>query len=43
MLLDDAAKALGPGGLAYLPTNIALIIFFNYYYTFLQVRLPRAN
>ncbi|KAJ9511646.1 pre protein translocase secY subunit [Haematococcus lacustris] len=36
-LLDDVAKAVGPGGLAYLPTNIALIVFFNYYYTFLQL------
>ena len=37
-VLDDFAKTIGPGGLLYLPTNIALIIFFNYYYTFLQVR-----
>jgi preprotein translocase subunit SecY len=37
VLLDEVAKAVGPGGLAYLPVNIALIIFFNYYYTFLQV------
>lgn len=36
-MLDDAAKALGPGGALYLPFNIALIVFFNYYYTFLQV------
>jgi preprotein translocase subunit SecY len=36
--LDDAAKALGPGGPLYMPFNIALIVFFNYYYTFLQVR-----
>jgi hypothetical protein len=35
--LDDAAKALGPGGVLYTPFNIALIFFFNYYYTFLQV------
>lgn len=28
---------MGPGGLAYLPVNIALIVFFNYYYTFLQL------
>lgn len=36
--LDDAARALGPGGALYTPFNIALIIFFNYYYTFLQAR-----
>lgn len=35
--LDDAAKAVGPGGSLYVPFNIALIVFFNYYYTFLQV------
>ncbi len=38
MALDDAARALGPGGPLYLPFNVALIVFFNYYYTFLQVR-----
>ncbi len=37
-VIDDFAKSIGPGGLLYLPTNIALIVFFNYYYTFLQVR-----
>jgi len=35
--LDDAARAVGPGGPLYLPFNIALIVFFNYYYTFLQL------
>lgn len=35
--LDEAAKTLGPGGAAYLPFSIALIAFFNYYYTFLQL------
>ncbi len=35
--LDDAARALGPGGALYLPANVALIAFFNYYYTFLQL------
>jgi hypothetical protein len=36
--LEGAATALGPGGALYLPVNVALIAFFNYYYTFLQVR-----
>ncbi|KAE9462475.1 hypothetical protein C3L33_05610, partial [Rhododendron williamsianum] len=35
--LKKAAVALGPGGSFYLPTNILLIAFFNYYYTFLQL------
>jgi preprotein translocase subunit SecY len=35
--LERAAAALGPGGALYLPVNVALIAFFNYYYTFLQV------
>jgi preprotein translocase subunit SecY len=35
--LERAAEALGPGGSLYLPVNVALIAFFNYYYTFLQV------
>ncbi|KAF5829197.1 SecY/SEC61-alpha family [Dunaliella salina] len=35
--LDDAARAVGPGGPLYIPINIALIVFFNYYYTFLQL------
>eukprot|EP00878_Enallax_costatus_P005654 GHUV01005929.1.p1 GENE.GHUV01005929.1~~GHUV01005929.1.p1 ORF type:complete len:165 (-),score=21.45 GHUV01005929.1:905-1399(-) len=36
--LERAAESLGPGGALYLPVNVALIAFFNYYYTFLQVR-----
>ncbi|KAJ9548369.1 hypothetical protein OSB04_020912 [Centaurea solstitialis] len=32
----DAAVGLNPGGAFYLPTNILLIGFFNYYYTFLH-------
>ncbi|KAH8481960.1 hypothetical protein H0E87_029424 [Populus deltoides] len=35
--LKKAALALNPGGSFYLPTNILLIAFFNYYYTFLQL------
>ncbi|KAF7152105.1 hypothetical protein RHSIM_Rhsim01G0009700 [Rhododendron simsii] len=35
--LQKAAVALGPGGSFYLPTNVLLIAFFNYYYTFLQL------
>jgi len=35
--LKQAAVALNPGGALYLPTNIMLIAFFNYYYTFLQL------
>ncbi|KAL8158799.1 hypothetical protein V2J09_000336 [Rumex salicifolius] len=35
--LKQAAVALNPGGSFYLPTNILLIAFFNYYYTFLQL------
>ncbi|CAL5439106.1 unnamed protein product [Camellia sinensis] len=35
--LKKAAVALNPGGSLYLPTNILLIAFFNYYYTFLQL------
>ncbi|RWR75372.1 preprotein translocase subunit SCY1, chloroplastic isoform X1 [Cinnamomum micranthum f. kanehirae] len=35
--LKKAAVALNPGGALYLPTNILLIAFFNYYYTFLQL------
>jgi protein transport protein SEC61 subunit alpha len=34
---DKAAAALSPGGSLYLPTNVALIIAFNYLYTFLQL------
>jgi len=36
-LLIGAAKAVYPGGAAYVPVNIALICFFNYFYTFLQL------
>ncbi|XP_062078581.1 preprotein translocase subunit SCY1, chloroplastic [Humulus lupulus] len=35
--LKNAALTLNPGGSLYLPTNILLIAFFNYYYTFLQL------
>ncbi|CAL9073866.1 preprotein translocase subunit SCY1, chloroplastic-like [Musa acuminata AAA Group] len=35
--LKKAAVALNPGGPLYLPTNVLLIAFFNYYYTFLQL------
>jgi preprotein translocase subunit SecY len=35
--LDAAAAALAPGGPGYLPASVALIAFFNYYYTFLQL------
>ncbi|XP_038711114.1 preprotein translocase subunit SCY1, chloroplastic [Tripterygium wilfordii] len=35
--LKKAAVSLNPGGPFYLPTNILLIAFFNYYYTFLQL------
>ncbi|GJN09713.1 hypothetical protein PR202_ga27744 [Eleusine coracana subsp. coracana] len=35
--LKKAAVALNPGGTLYLPTNVLLIAFFNYYYTFLQL------
>jgi protein transport protein SEC61 subunit alpha len=35
--LDGVASAVGPGGALYLPASVALIAFFNYYYTFLQV------
>ncbi|KAL6776154.1 SECY1 [Auxenochlorella protothecoides x Auxenochlorella symbiontica] len=34
--LAGAANALGPGGAFYLPVNVALIVGFNYLYTFLQ-------
>ncbi|KAL9224130.1 hypothetical protein vseg_000198 [Gypsophila vaccaria] len=36
-ILKNAAVALTPGGSFYTPTNIMLIAFFNYYYTFLQL------
>lgn len=35
--LKKAAVGLVPGGSLYLPTNILMIAFFNYYYTFLQL------
>lgn len=35
--LKNAAVGLNPGGSLYVPTNIVLIAFFNYYYTFLQL------
>ncbi|KAL6525466.1 protein kinase-like protein scy1 [Orobanche hederae] len=35
--LKKAALGLNPGGPLHLPTNILLIAFFNYYYTFLQL------
>ncbi|KAL3737417.1 hypothetical protein ACJRO7_026217 [Eucalyptus globulus] len=35
--LKKAAVALNPGGSLYLPTNMLLIAFFNYYYTFLHL------
>ncbi|KIY98619.1 Preprotein translocase subunit secY, partial [Monoraphidium neglectum] len=34
--LDGVANAVGPGGALYLPASVAMIAFFNYYYTFLQ-------
>nr|GMD81438.1 preprotein translocase subunit SCY1, chloroplastic [Ipomoea batatas] len=36
-VLRNVAVALNPGGSFYLPTNVLLIAFFNYYYTFLQL------
>ncbi|KAI5062016.1 hypothetical protein GOP47_0022555 [Adiantum capillus-veneris] len=35
--LKNAAVALYPGGALYLPSNVFLIAFFNYFYTFLQL------
>uniref|UniRef100_J3MRL4 Preprotein translocase subunit SECY, chloroplastic n=2 Tax=Oryza brachyantha TaxID=4533 RepID=J3MRL4_ORYBR len=35
--LKKAAISLNPGGALYIPTNVLLIAFFNYYYTFLQL------
>ena len=35
--LDAVASSLGPSGGAYLPANVVLIAFFNYFYTFLQL------
>ena len=36
-VIIGAAKAVYPGGAAYVPVNVALICFFNYFYTFLQL------
>ncbi|KAH7433209.1 hypothetical protein KP509_07G059500 [Ceratopteris richardii] len=36
-ILKNAAVALYPGGTLYLPSNVFLIAFFNYFYTFLQL------
>lgn len=36
-VFDEAARVISPGGALYLPVNVALIVFFNYYYTFLQL------
>ncbi|KAL4445416.1 hypothetical protein ABPG77_011241 [Micractinium sp. CCAP 211/92] len=35
--LEGAAQALSPAGSLYLPANVALIVAFNYLYTFLQL------
>ena len=35
--LQSAASALSPSGSLYLPANVALIVAFNYLYTFLQL------
>ncbi len=35
--LEEVANMAGPAGPLYLPLNVTLIAFFNYYYTFLQV------
>lgn len=35
--LESAAAALSPSGSFYLPANVALIVGFNYLYTFLQL------
>lgn len=35
--VEKAAAALSPGGSLYLPSNVALIVAFNYLYTFLQL------
>lgn len=36
-VLKDAAVAFYPNGSLYLPANVLLIAFFNYFYTFLQL------
>jgi protein transport protein SEC61 subunit alpha len=33
----SVAKFIYPGGVGYIPVNVALICFFNYFYTFLQL------
>ena len=35
-------KSLFPGGAYYVPINVGLIVFFNYFYTFLQLD-PKAR
>lgn len=35
-ILNAMAKGVGPNGTYYLPFIVVLILFFNYYYTFLQ-------
>lgn len=35
--VESAAAALSPSGSLYLPANVALIVGFNYLYTFLQL------
>ena len=35
--LAKVAQVLGPGGSFYTPVSVALIAFFNYFYTFLQL------
>lgn len=36
-VIERAAASLSPGGSLYLPSNVALIVAFNYLYTFLQL------
>merc|ERR1711976_969841 len=36
-ILESVATALYPTSVFYLPTYVTLIVFFNYYYTFLQL------
>ena len=35
--VTSVAKFIYPGGAGYIPVNVALICFFNYFYTFLQL------
>ncbi|KAK9868880.1 hypothetical protein WJX84_009447 [Apatococcus fuscideae] len=35
--VTSAAALLGPSGALYLPVNVALIVMFNYFYTFIQL------